>query len=45
MPEGAGAWQLVLSGDPALFAIVFLSLKVSLLAVAVSLTTWMRIVL
>ena len=36
MPEGAGAWQLVLSGDPALFAIVFLSLKVSLLAVALA---------
>ena len=36
MPEGAGAWQLVLLGDPALFAIVFLSLKVSLLAVALA---------
>jgi tungstate transport system permease protein len=36
MPEGTGAWQLVLSGDPALFAIVFLSLKVSLLAVALA---------
>jgi tungstate transport system permease protein len=36
MPEGAGAWQLVFSGDPALFAIVFLSLKVSLLAVALA---------
>ncbi len=36
MLEGAGAWQLVLSGDPALFAIVFLSLKVSLLAVALA---------
>jgi tungstate transport system permease protein len=34
MPEGLSAWQLVVSGDPALYAIVRLSLMVSLLAVA-----------
>jgi len=33
MPEGLSAWQLVVSGDPALYAIVRLSLMVSLLAV------------
>jgi tungstate transport system permease protein len=33
MPENVSAWQLVLAGDPALFAIVRLSLIVSLSAV------------
>jgi len=33
MPEGLSAWQLVVSGDPALYVIVRLSLMVSLLAV------------
>ncbi|MDB5643423.1 MAG: transporter permease [Hyphomicrobiales bacterium] len=36
MLEGAGAWQLVMTGDPALYAIVGLSLKVSLSAVALA---------
>ena len=36
MMEGSGALQLVLSGDPALYAIVRLSLVVSLSAVAVA---------
>ena len=36
MPEGIGAWRLVVSGDPALYAIVRLSLTVSLSAVAVA---------
>jgi tungstate transport system permease protein len=36
MPEGIGAWRLVVSGDPALYAIVRLSLAVSLSAVAVA---------
>lgn len=36
MPEGLGAWDLVASGDPALYAIVRLSLAVSLSAVALS---------
>src|SRR3954454_24922201 len=36
MPEGLGAWGLVVSGDPALYAIVRLSLAVSLSAVAVA---------
>jgi tungstate transport system permease protein len=36
MPEGLGAWGLVMSGDPALFAIVRLSLAVSLSAVALA---------
>jgi tungstate transport system permease protein len=35
MPEGLSAWQLVVSGDPALYVIVRLSLMVSLLAVGV----------
>ena len=34
MPDNASALQLVLTGDPALFAIVRLSLVVSLSAVA-----------
>ena len=33
MPDGASALQLVLGGDPALYAIVALSLYVSLSAV------------
>ncbi len=32
--DGAGAWQLIATGDPTLFAIVRLSLAVSLSAVA-----------
>jgi tungstate transport system permease protein len=36
MPEGLGAWGLVVSGDPALYAIVRLSLAVSLSAVALA---------
>ena len=36
MPEGMSAFQLVMSGDPTLFAIVELSLLVSLSAVALS---------
>jgi tungstate transport system permease protein len=36
MQEGLGAWGLVLSGDPALYAIVRLSLAVSLSAVALA---------
>jgi tungstate transport system permease protein len=36
MHEGSGAWQLVISGDPALYAIVRLSLAVSLSAVALA---------
>ncbi|MDB5593614.1 MAG: ABC-type tungstate transport system, permease protein [Hyphomicrobiales bacterium] len=36
MMDGVGAWQLVVSGDPALFAIVRLSLTVSLAAVALA---------
>ena len=33
MMEKASAWQLIVSGDPSLYAIAFLSLKVSLCAV------------
>jgi tungstate transport system permease protein len=36
MMDGVGAWQLVVSGDPALFSIVRLSLAVSLAAVALA---------
>ena len=36
MPEGLGAWGLVMTGDQALFAIVRLSLAVSLSAVALA---------
>jgi tungstate transport system permease protein len=36
MPENVSAWQLVLTGDPALFAIVRLSLIVSLSAVVLA---------
>ena len=36
MPDGLNAWQLIASGDAALFAIVGLSLAVSLSAVAVA---------
>ena len=36
MSEQLSAWQLILSGDPALFAIVRLSLAVSLSAVALA---------
>src|SRR5712675_3322858 len=36
MPDQLSAWQLILNGDPALFAIVKLSLAVSLSAVAVA---------
>ncbi|MDB5651237.1 MAG: transporter permease [Hyphomicrobiales bacterium] len=36
MWDGAGAWQLVVTGDPALYAIVRLSLFVSLSAVALA---------
>ncbi|TPK50630.1 MULTISPECIES: ABC transporter permease [unclassified Mesorhizobium] len=36
MSEGLGAWQLIASGDATLFAIVRLSLAVSLLAVAIA---------
>jgi len=33
MVEGASAWRLIISGDPTLYAIAYLSLKVSLSAV------------
>ena len=36
MVEGASAWRLIISGDPTLYAIAFLSLKVSLSAVALA---------
>ncbi|NDV85324.1 ABC transporter permease [Aurantimonas aggregata] len=36
MPDTLGAWHLILSGDPALYAIVRLSLLVSLSAVALA---------
>ncbi len=36
MPDGLGAWQLIVSGDATLFAIVRLSLAVSLSAVAIA---------
>ena len=36
MSDELSAWQLILNGDPALFAIVRLSLAVSLSAVALA---------
>src|ERR1700712_5525466 len=36
MPDELNAWQLILNGDPALFAIVRLSLAVSLSAVVLA---------
>ena len=36
MSAGTSAWQLIISGDPTLYAIVFLSLKVSLTAVLIA---------
>jgi tungstate transport system permease protein len=36
MAEGTSAWQLIVSGDPTLYAIAFLSLKVSLSAALVA---------
>src|SRR4051812_26258014 len=36
MFDGSSAWQLILSGDAALYAIVWLSLVVSLSAVAIA---------
>ena len=36
MVEGASAWRLIISGDPTLYAIAFLSLKVSLSAVGLA---------
>ena len=36
MSAGTSAWQLIISGDPTLYAIVFLSLKVSLSAVLIA---------
>ena len=36
MPESPSAWQLVIGGDAGLYAIVFLSLLVSVAAVALA---------
>ena len=36
MAAGTSAWQLIITGDPTLYAIVFLSLKVSLSAVLIA---------
>ncbi len=36
MAEGTSAWQLIISGDPTLYAIAFLSLKVSLSAALIA---------
>ncbi len=36
MAAGTSAWQLIITGDPTLYAIVFLSLKVSLTAVLIA---------
>ncbi len=36
MIEGSSAWQLITSGDPTLYAIAFLSVKVSLVAVLIA---------
>ena len=36
MAAGTSAWQLIITGDPTLYAIVFLSLKVGLTAVLIA---------